>query len=432
MAWASAEDEGLPSSIDGVNLVLNRARLAAFLTEFADDRDVGDLLTLDVMGAAAGIPLSSTGLAEDMPSLALRPFRLWEYTWLYKSLKLSDGGRTVLDLGGPASHLSVLAALAGCQVTTIDINPMFVQAARECATALRLNTLDARVGDMRDLSELPAKSFEVVVCCSVLEHLTAADQEIAVREMARVLKPGGMIGLTFDFGLAASGANEYLPPPHDPPPNSGEALRRYLQSGLVLIGNPFVEDPISGSLFRHTSVGYTVASLFLGKTPLEEVRVPKSESGAPIVHGSRVEALPYRILRSASSQFTEVRQREDDLRCAAATIREQEQRSTALDQAFAEVLAAMHEKDLAIAQLQAELDTRAGALIAMRTQLERATATINEQHQRAAIPEQAAAERLAAMHEKKIWLLPNCRPNRMPAQTPSLTCALSSSVRSRR
>jgi hypothetical protein len=43
----------------------------------------------------------------------------------------------VLDLGGASTHLSVLAALAGCQVTTIDINPVFVQAARECAEALR-------------------------------------------------------------------------------------------------------------------------------------------------------------------------------------------------------------------------------------------------------------------------------------------------------
>jgi hypothetical protein len=36
----------------------------------------------------------------------------------------------------------------------------------------------------------------------------------------------------------------------------------------------------------------------------------------------------------------------------------------------------------------------------VRTQLERAVATVNEQHQRAAVLEQAAAERLAAMHEK--------------------------------
>jgi len=218
---------------------------------------------------------------------------------------------------------------------------------------------------MRDLSALPAESFDVVVCCSVLEHLTAADQEIAVREMARVLKTGGMIGLTFDFGLAASGANENLPPPHDPPPNSGEALRRYLQPGLVLAGNPFAEDPISGSLFRNAAVSYTVASLFLGKAPLEEFHVPKPESGAPIVNRSRVETLPYRIFKSASSQSAVLHGLRAEVEVLHATIHEQEQRSTALDQTCAERLAAMDEKD-----------------------------------QRAAMLEQAAAERLAAMHEK--------------------------------
>jgi SAM-dependent methyltransferase len=369
MATVSAEDEVLPSAIDGANLVLNRLRLAAFLAEFAEDRDVGDLLALDVMGAAAGIPLSSTGLAEDTPGLATRPFRIWEYVWLYKSLKLSEGRRRVLDLGGPASHLSVLAALAGCQVTTVDINPVFVHAARECAEALGLSTLEARVGDMRDLSELPAESFDVVVCCSVLEHLTAADQEIAVREMARVLKTAGMIGLTFDFGLAASCSNEHLPPPHDPPPNSGEALRRYLQPGLVLAGNPFAEDPISGSLFRNGAVSYTVASLFLGKTPLEEFRVPKSESGAPIVNRSRVEALPYRIFKSASSQSAVLHGLRAEIGvlhaiCAErlAAMDEKDQRAAMLEQAAAERLAAMHEKDRVINLLQAELNARGTAL----------------------------------------------------------------------
>jgi hypothetical protein len=196
--------------------------------------------------------------------------------------------------------------------------------------------------------------------------LTAGDQEIALREMARVLKPGGMIGLTFDFGLAASGANEHLPPPHDPPPNSAEALRRYLQPGLVLAGNPFAEDPISGSLFRHATVSYTVASLFLAKPPLEEeVRVPESESGAPIVNLSRVETLPYRIFQSASSQSAVLHGLRAEMGVLQATIREQEQRSTSLDQICAERLAAMHEKD-----------------------------------QRADMLEQTAAERLAAMHEK--------------------------------
>ena len=301
MAGVSDGDESLPSELHGINLPLNRARLAKFLVEFADDQDVADLLTLDVQGSTAGMPFTSTGLAESLPSLVLRPFRLWEYAWLYRTLNLSAGGVSVLDLGGPATHLTILAALAGSRVTTVDINPEFVAAARECAQELRIGCLDARVGDMRDLSAFPDNSFDVVVSCSVLEHLTGHDQEIALKEVARVLRPGGLAGLTFDFGPSAAGANVYLPPPHDPPQDAAEALRRFLQGGLVPVGNPFAEDPVPGCLFHHESIRYTVASLFLAKPPAPAIGIPQPASGARSVLGAlRIPDLPRRFFKTLS------------------------------------------------------------------------------------------------------------------------------------
>jgi len=301
MAEVSHGDENQPSELHGINLPLNRARLARFLTEFADDRDVADLVTLDVQGSTAGMPFSSTGLAESMPSLVLRPFRLWEYAWLYRTLNLSAGGVSVLDLGGPATHLTILAALAGCRVTTVDINPEFVAAARECVRELRIASLDARVGDMRDLSAFPNDSFDVIVSCSVLEHLTGDDQEIALREVARVLRPGGIAGLTFDFGPSAAGANVYLPPPHDPPPDAAEALRRFMQGGLVPVGNPFGEDPVPGCLFHHGSIRYTVASLFLAKPPVPAIGIPQPAGATRSVLGDlRIPGLARRFHQTFS------------------------------------------------------------------------------------------------------------------------------------
>jgi SAM-dependent methyltransferase len=367
-AWAleiaevTAGDEGFPPALDGVNLVLNRMRLAAFLAEFAEDKDVRDFLTLDAMAAAAGIPLSSTGVAADGHSLAIRPFRIWEYVWLYKTLNLSTGGRRVLDLGGPASHLSVLAALAGCQVTSFDVNPAIVQAARECAGALGLDNLDARAGDMRDLSALPSDSVDAVMSSSVLEHLTAADQEIALREMARVLKPGGMIGLTFDFGLPAPGANDHLPIPHDPPPDPAEALRRYLQPGLVLAGNPFSDNPIPGSLFRDGSVQYTVASLFLWKTPFRPLSAPKPETGTPVASRLKIENPLYRMCKCASSRAAL-------LHHAEAAAREAEWRSSILEQACADRLAAMQELEQACADRLAAMHDRDRAIVRLHAGL---------------------------------------------------------------
>lgn len=363
MAWVSDDDAALPSETDGINVVLNRVRLAAFLCRFAEDKDVRDLLALDVLGAAIGLPLSSTGAPESAPDLALRPFRIWEYAWLYKSLGLSAGGMNVLDLGGPASHLSILAAIAGCRVTSVDINPVFVHAAQECARGLGLNSLDAQVGDMCDLSAFSGGQFDVVMCCSVLEHLTAQDQTTALREVARVLKSGGSVGLTFDFGIGAPGANEHLPPPHDPPPSAIEALRRYQQGGLVQVGNPFSEDPISGSLFRHESVGYLMASLFLAKPPIPQIQAPRCEARGSVLEHLVIRDLPYRIHRHLSSA--------DGLRARLeAQVAEKEAALTVLEQAAAERLATMHDKDQANAQL--------------RSQLDRALATIGQQHEQAA------------------------------------------------
>ena len=351
VAEVSAEDELLPDDIDKLNLVLNRARLAAFLAEFAADKDVRDLLTLDVLGTAADVPFTSTGVVEPASALALRPFRIWEYAWLYKALGLSRGGIDVLDLGGPASHICLLAALAGCRVTSLDINPAFVQASQEAARSLRIAGLDARVGDMRDLSQFADGSFDAVISCSVLEHLTEQDQETALLEVGRVLKPGGRVALTFDFGPAAPGGNAHLPPPHEPPPDATTAVRRYAQGGLVVEGNAFTEEPIPGSLFRDETVGYTVASLFLSKPPAAAIQVPRCEPAGSILGDLLNRELVFNVFRNATT-INDMRLRAaalDDARAqlerATASLREQESLIQRLHITAAERLSAIEALD---------------------------------------------------------------------------------------
>ncbi len=186
-------DENFPGDLADLNVVLNRARLAEFLRRFADDSDLRDFLLLDLLSVATDAEISSTGEVEDWPALALRPFRLWEYVWLYKALAFYEPGRRVLDLGGPASHIVMAAALAGNAVHSIDINPRIIEAGRQCAALLNLRNYAAEVGDMRDLSSLQPASFDRIVCCSVLEHLTGEDQRLALGEMAKALAPGGII-----------------------------------------------------------------------------------------------------------------------------------------------------------------------------------------------------------------------------------------------
>ena len=419
LAWVCEDDEALPPTMDGINVVLNRARLASYLAEFGHDRDIRDLLVLDVLATAAGLPFSSTGLLDGLPTLALRPFRIWEYTWLYKVLGLGNGDARILDLGGPGTHVSILAALAGCSVTSIDINPEFVRAAQECAEALCLSRLSTQVGDMRDLSGLADESFDAVISCSVLEHLTAGDQETALEEMARVLKPGGMIGLTFDYGPAAPGANEYLPPPHDPPPSAEEALRRYARAGLAPLGNAFVEDPIPGALFHDERVRYTIASLFLGKPPVPDVRVPRCECTGSVLGSLVISMLPSRIhggvvrtralLESTGNQSLGEGQAtgeplKDSPRAEVGTT--QNDYIVGLERMAERRLADVNLMHLQVEALRQEADERLAGLNAMHTQIaalrhvaDERLAGLNEMHTQMAALRHVADERLAGLNE---------------------------------
>ena len=383
MAQAEATDTALPFSIPGVNVVLNRARLACFLAAFSEDRDIQDLITLDIAAKAAGLPVSSTGLAGNTEPLALRPFRIWEYCWLYKSLGLSRGGWKVLDLGGPASHLSMLAAKAGCNVISLDVNPDIVRAGQDCARALRLESLDARLGDMRDLSVFPAESFDVVVSCSVLEHLTAADQQAALGEVERVVRPGGLIGLTFDFGMAAPAMNIHLDGPHEPPDSAAEALRRYRRGQLVVVGNAFEENPIGGALFREPSISYNIASLFLAKPPAPDVVLPVCEESRRGLTGFPIRGLPRLVYQRAVSEaalLNALQEEREQWRQNAS--RNALETNSELEVAAADRLAGMLEKEAEIQRLRAELDARQRTIEKLDNELKHAIAVINKHHRR--------------------------------------------------
>jgi 2-polyprenyl-3-methyl-5-hydroxy-6-metoxy-1,4-benzoquinol methylase/glycosyltransferase involved in cell wall biosynthesis len=316
-------DDDLPEHAPGVNTVLNRRRLARWLSAFEQDRDIKDFLLIDAIINSLDIPVSSTGVFGATASLGLRPYRLWEYCWIYKCLGLAKGGLQVLDIGGPASHLSLLSALAGNRIQSVDINPEFVDAANRASVIFSLPNYGAFVCDGRDLTAFAPESFDAVICCSVLEHLTGEDQSIVLDQVARVLRPGGLVGLTFDYGPGAPGANEHLPPPHDPPRSAREALARYQIGGLQMVGNQDLEDPVPGSLFISDIVQYTIASLFLSRAPATQPKPPVPERGQGALFGRfQIPDLVGRSFNAAVARTqAESRQlvREKDLESAART-----------------------------------------------------------------------------------------------------------------
>jgi len=140
-------------------------------------------------------------------------FRLWSRRWEYpfvtqrviefaqqQQQQQGDGPFRLLDAGSGVTYFPyfVRAALPQAEITCFDSNdsypPMF---------AAVNQTMDETKVKFQEgwLQKLPFddKSFDAVCCISVLEH-TSNYGEI-LDEFARVLRPGGLLVITFDLSL---------------------------------------------------------------------------------------------------------------------------------------------------------------------------------------------------------------------------------------
>lgn len=96
-------------------------------------------------------------------------------------------GRRVLDVGCGSGEFLELLASTGAEVAGIDPAPAMLELARRS-----LPGADIRLGDFSELP-WPAASFDVVTAVNALQF--ADEMAIALREAARVLRPGGRIGI---------------------------------------------------------------------------------------------------------------------------------------------------------------------------------------------------------------------------------------------
>ena len=107
--------------------------------------------------------------------------------------------RRVLDLACGTGDLALLASAAGADVTAVDITPRMIALARVKARA-RGARARFLVGDMTSLP-LPDACVDVVTTGYGLRNVP--DLDAALREIHRVLKPGGRL-LSLDFNRPAS------------------------------------------------------------------------------------------------------------------------------------------------------------------------------------------------------------------------------------
>lgn len=100
-------------------------------------------------------------------------------------------GERVLDAATGTGAVAILAAQRGADVVGQDIAPVLIETARQRA-AEEGAEVDFEVGDAEAMTYEDA-SFDVVLStCGVM---FAPDHEAVARELARVTKPGGRLGL---------------------------------------------------------------------------------------------------------------------------------------------------------------------------------------------------------------------------------------------
>lgn len=135
-------------------------------------------------------------------------------------------GEALLDVAAGSGNVAVPAAHAGAHVTALDLAPSLLEAGRERASAAGVE-IDWVEGDAEALPFADA-SFDVVL--SALGVQFTPDHHASARELARVCRPGGRVGVAcwtpeglIGRFLATVGRRMPAPPPGVmPPPRWGD------------------------------------------------------------------------------------------------------------------------------------------------------------------------------------------------------------------
>lgn len=132
--------------------------------------------------------------------------RMWEYPYAILNAKLSEGMK-VADIGCGSTPFTVyLSQLVGKNNVTGFDNDFLESDDTHFAFGIRKqfkeNTgIQFKFSNINSLDALD-NSFDCVFCISVLEHIEdPAVWQKGLMEMARIVKPGGRLILTFDFSI---------------------------------------------------------------------------------------------------------------------------------------------------------------------------------------------------------------------------------------
>jgi SAM-dependent methyltransferase len=167
----------------------------------------------------AGLHVGISTVREE-PVLGLKrlvlPVSYWravEFSYVWRHLSCGEGAR-VLDLGSPKDLAIFLARYRKIEMVAVDILPRAVALSKRYAAAQRLDgkgvgMVRSEQQDGRHMS-YDDGCFDAAFSVSVLEHIPDGGDTDAVRELVRVVKPGGLILFTvpYDVGYRETFVNE--------------------------------------------------------------------------------------------------------------------------------------------------------------------------------------------------------------------------------